>query len=138
VGNCGVGSSWQNVASSFGMVDQGVSPARDSKHNRGQEPGSCGQVNPGEALLNVVMSNKRKMLIRLGQNGMWSGPAASLPAGADGAPPAKRRDLTHTAIATERGKPVVFLVGRPAGKACRKASREGGGYRRREQAKAGL
>jgi hypothetical protein len=84
-------------------------------------------VNSGEALVNVVMSNKRKLLIRLGQNGTWLSPAAILSAGADAIPPAKRRDLPHTATATERGKPVVFLVGQPAGKASRKASREGGG-----------
>jgi len=64
-------------------------------------------VNPGEALLNVVMSDKRKLLIRLGQNGTWSGPRAIGSFGADAVPPAKRRDLTHTATATERGKPVA-------------------------------
>ena len=65
-------------------------------------------VNLREALLNVVMSNKRKMLTRLGQNGTWSSPGAIHSPGADAAPPAKRRDLTHTATATERGKPVAF------------------------------
>src|ERR1700722_19034595 len=54
------------------------------------------------------MSNKRKLLTRLGQNGTWSSPAAILSAGADAAPPAKRRDLPHTATVTERGKPVAF------------------------------
>jgi hypothetical protein len=95
-------------------------------------------VNSGEALVNVVMSNKRKMLIRLGQNGMWSGPGANQSPGADGAPPAKRRDLTHTATVTERGKPVVSPRGQPTGKARRKVSRRGGGERKREQAKATL
>jgi hypothetical protein len=64
-------------------------------------------VNSGEALINVVMTNKRKMLTRLAQNGMWSSPRVILSRGADAAPPAKRRDLTHTATWTERGKPVV-------------------------------
>jgi hypothetical protein len=66
-GNRGVGSSRHNVASSVRMAGQGVSSARDSQHQRGREPGSCGLVNSGEALLNVVMTNKRKMLSRLGQ-----------------------------------------------------------------------
>src|SRR5262249_14895705 len=82
---------------------------RDSQHQRGRAPGTCGRVNPGEALLNVVMSNQRKMLYRWGQKGTWSSPVAILSAGADGAPPAKRRDLTHTVTRTERGKPVAFL-----------------------------
>jgi hypothetical protein len=80
-------------------------------------------VNPGEALVNVVMSSKRKLLTRLGQQGMWSGPGVMLSLGADVEPPAKRRDLTHPATATERGKPVVS----PQGKASRKVSRWGCG-----------
>jgi len=80
-------------------------------------------VNPGEALLNVVMSDKRKMLIRLGQNGKGSSPAAIYSAGAGGVPPANRPDLTHTATTTERGKPVASLPR----KANRKASRWGCG-----------
>jgi hypothetical protein len=75
-------------------------------------------VNPGEALLNAVMSNKRKLLRRLGQKGMWSGPGVTLSPGADVAPPVKRRGLLHTATATERGKPVASpendLPGKPA------------------------
>ena len=95
-------------------------------------------VNPGEALLNVVMSDKRKVLTRLGQNGMWSGPGAIYSPGADEAPPAERRDLTHTATGRKRGKPVALPGGqlRPAGTANRKASLRGCGYRRGEQAKA--
>jgi len=89
------------------MAGQGASPARDSQQRGSRELGSCGRVNPGETLLNVVMSNKRKLLTRLGQNGMWSGPWAMMSRGADNAPPAKRRDLTHTAATTERGKPVT-------------------------------
>jgi len=49
------------------MAAPDVSPARDSQQQRGREPGSCGRVNSGEALVNAVMSNKRKLLNRLGQ-----------------------------------------------------------------------
>jgi hypothetical protein len=70
-------------------------------------------VNSGEALLNVVMSNQRKMLNRWGQNGTWSGLGAIHSPGADGVPPAKRRDLTHTATRRKRGKPVASPDGRP-------------------------
>lgn len=70
-------------------------------------------VNPGEAPLNVVMSNQRKMLRRWGQNGTWSGPGVILSPGADVAPPANRRDLTRTATRRERGKPVATLVSPP-------------------------
>ena len=66
-GNHGVGSSRHNVASSARMAGKDASSACDSQHQWGREPGSCGLVNSGEALLNVVMTNKRKMLSRLGQ-----------------------------------------------------------------------
>ena len=69
------------------MAGQDVSSARDPQQHGGQEPGSCGTVNPGETLFNVVTSNKRKLLTRLGQNGMWSGPRVILSCGADNAPP---------------------------------------------------
>ena len=107
-----------------GMAGQDASPACDSQQQGGREPGWCGKVNIGEALVNVVMSNKRKLLTRLGQKGTWSGPAAILSIGADAAPPAKRRDLTHTATTTERGKPVASPGGPPRspGTANRKAS----------------
>ena len=66
-GNGGVRSSRHNVASPGRVAQQGVSPARDSQHQRGRALGTCGTVNLREALLNVVMSNKRKVLARLGQ-----------------------------------------------------------------------
>jgi len=47
------------------------------------------------------------MLNRLDQKGTWSGPEAPNSSGAVVAPPAERRDLTHTVTVTERGKPVV-------------------------------
>jgi hypothetical protein len=67
-------------------------------------------VNSGEALLNVVIRAKRKMLNRLDQKGTWSGPEAPNSSGAAEAPPAERRDLTHTVTAMERGKPVVSPI----------------------------
>ena len=128
-----------NVASANRLAEGDASPARDSQQQGGRDPGWCGMVNPGEALVNVVMSNKRKLLSRLGQHGKWSGPQVILSCGADNAPPAKRRDLTHTAATTERGKPVTSPDGqrRPSGTANRKASPRGCGYRMREQANAG-
>ena len=100
-------------------------------------------VKISEAPINVVMSNKRKMLLRLGQNGTWSGLGVTQSPGADAAPSAKRRDLTHTVTEVERGNPAAspgdipmsFMV-RPPGKATRKGSRRDDGHRRREQAKA--
>ena len=71
-------------------------------------------VNSGEALLNVVTKAKRKMLNRLDQKGTWSGPGAPNSSGAVVAPPAERRDLTHTVTAAERGKPVVSPSGKAA------------------------
>ncbi len=58
-------------------------------------------VNSGEALLNVVTKDKRKMLNRLDQKGMWSGSEAPNSSDADGAPPAERRDLTHRGHTSE-------------------------------------
>jgi len=81
-------------------------------------------VNSGEALLNVVMSNKRKMLSRLGQKGTWSGPDVILSSGAGDVPPAKRRDLTHTVTRMERGKPATLptsRLGRPGQRTVRSA-----------------
>ena len=73
-------------------------------------------VNPGEASVNVVTENKPKVLIGLGQKGTWSGPGAPNSSGADGAPPAKRRDLNHPRVPpAERGKPVVLLCPRQQG-----------------------
>ena len=77
-----------------------------------------GWVNRSEAAINVVIENKRKMLSRLGQNGMWSGSGAWQSPDADDAPPAESCDLPTSGISTKRGKPVV----RPQGKATRKRS----------------
>ncbi len=87
-------------------------------------------VKPGV----VPLSRTLKLLTGLGQNGKWPGAGAQRSSAADGAPPAQRHDLTRSVISAERGKPVVS----PPGKASREASRRGCGYRRREQAKAGL
>jgi hypothetical protein len=70
-------------------------------------------VNPGEALINAVTQDKRKVLNRLDQKGTWSGPEAPNSSGAVDAPPAERRDLTHTVTAAERGKPVVLRPDTP-------------------------
>ncbi len=66
-------------------------------------------VNSGEASLNVVTKDKRKLLNRLDQKVRGQDCGAPNSPGADGEPPAKRRDLTHTVTATERGKPAVSL-----------------------------
>jgi hypothetical protein len=58
-------------------------------------------VNPGEPLLNVVNENKPKVLSvpkrnrRLGPKGTGSSPGGPNSPGADGAPPAERRNLSH-------------------------------------------
>jgi hypothetical protein len=62
------------------------------------------------------------MLTGLDQKGTWSGPEAPNSSGAVVAPPAKRRGLTHTATAAERGKPVVSLGDNPL--SLRKAARK--------------
>ena len=129
-GNGGVGSSRNNVASAARLAIPDASPERDSQQQGGREPGWCGMVNPGEALLNVVMSNKRKLLNRLGQKGTWSGPSVIQSLGADAEPPAKRRGLTHTATATERGKPVASPTGRRTARDADGAAGKGRGRKR--------
>ena len=68
-----------------------------------------GMVNTCESLINVVTENKPKMLTGLDQNGTWPSSDAHNSSDADDAPPAKRRDLTHSGTHEERGKPVFFL-----------------------------
>ena len=63
------------------------------------------------------------MLTGLDQKGTWSGPEAPNSSGAVVTPPAKRRDLTHTVTAAERGKPVVTPRDNPLARG--KAAREG-------------
>lgn len=69
-------------------------------------------ANTCEPLINVVTGNKPKVLTRparanrLEPKGMGSGPGVPNSPGADGAPPAKRRSLTHAGTYTQRGKPV--------------------------------
>ena len=92
-----------------------------------------------ESLINAVMRNKPKMLIGLDQK--VGGQVQVFPNSpdADLAPPAERRDLTHSGTHTKRGKPVVLPTRvLSAGKANRKASPRGCGYGRVEQAKAAL
>jgi hypothetical protein len=77
----------------------------------------------------VVTKAKRKLLIRLGQNGMWPGPEASNSSGADGEPPAYGRDLNHSGTSAERGNPVVFPASLPTrrGKPLARAAHETAG-----------
>jgi len=72
-------------------------------------------VNTCKSLINVVIANKPKMLTplsndsyRLGPKGTWPSSGAPNSPDADDAPPAERRDLTHSGTHSERGKPVVL------------------------------
>ena len=49
---------------------------------------------------------------RLGPKGTWPGSGAPNSPDADLAPPAERRDLTHSGTHTKRGKPVVLPTAR--------------------------
>ncbi len=91
-------------------------------------------TNGREPLINAVTDDKPKMLTGLNQKvrGWCRGSRVFLPQTLQ--PPADRRGLTHRGTQTERGKPVVS----PQGKAHRKVSRRGCGYRRMEEAKAAL
>jgi hypothetical protein len=106
----------------------------DSQHQGVWGLGLDGRVNTGELLINVVTEDKLKVLRSLGQNGKGSGTGAPNSPIADGEPPAKRQDLTHPGRCVERGKPVSL----PKGKASRKVSLWGCGYRNVEKAKAPL
>lgn len=66
-GNGEVRSLWNNVTSSLWDGRRIVSEGGDCQHRGGRELGSSGMVNPGEVLINVVIENKRKVLVRLGQ-----------------------------------------------------------------------
>ena len=79
-------------------------------------------ANICEPMINVVKVDKRKVLIRLNQNGEWSGPGAVVSPGADVAPPANRWDLTRTGMYTERGKPDVVPLGRGTVRSSRRDS----------------
>jgi hypothetical protein len=68
MGNRGVRSSRNNVTSSAPEGGHGrEAKAATPSIQGGWEPGSCGRVNAGEALINVVTKAKRKMLNRLDQ-----------------------------------------------------------------------
>jgi len=67
-------------------------------------------VNQCELLINVVICDKPKMLIGLGQNGKGSGMGAPNSPIADGEPPAERQGLPHTGACTKRGKPTGLPV----------------------------
>jgi len=92
-------------------------------------------VNICESLINVVSSNKPKMLIsprrayRLGPKGKWSGTGVLTSPVADIVPPAKGRDLTRAGMQTKRGKPVVLPYGEsePQSKPMGLRIKDGGG-----------
>ena len=84
-------------------------------------------VNARESLINVVTNDQPKMLRGWGQKGTWPGLGTPNLPSADVAPPAERRDLTHTGTHGERGQPVVLPPAFPGGKATRKGSRGGCG-----------
>src|SRR4051794_34903330 len=86
----------------------GASRNCDCQQQGGREPGSSGIRSTQVKRCSVVNLDKRKLLIRLGQNGTWPGPEATNSSGADTEPPAYRRDLSHSDISAERGNPVVF------------------------------
>ena len=92
-----------------------------------------GWVNRSEAAINVVIENKRKMLSRLGQNGMWSGSGARRSPGADDAPPAESGDLPTRAYRRN----VVSPSSARKGKRLARGADRAAGKARREKAKAG-
>ncbi len=49
----------------------------DGQHQGGRELGLNGTVNIGESLINVVNTNKPKVLIGLSQKGKWTRGAAA-------------------------------------------------------------
>jgi hypothetical protein len=157
VGNCGVRSSRKNVASPARAAVQDVSPDRDSQQHEGREPGLCGLVNSGEALVNVVMSNKRKLLSRLGQTARGQVPPLSCrPAqlwyhrrkGATSPTPQQRRNVVSPSSAPQghlRGKRTVRRAEPAAGTgrgskrmpACNGPDRGCAGWQDHPTAKAG-
>src|ERR1700692_4818555 len=89
-------------------------------------------VNTCEALLNRRHKGQAQDANTLGPKGTWSGPEAPNSSGAVVAPPAERRDLTHTVTATERGKPVVSPSGKAAlARGADEAAGTGGGSKRK-------
>ena len=110
-GNGEVRSLWDNVASFLMNGNRIVRRGCDCQHQSGQELGLSGTVNKSKVSINVVTRDKRKMLLRLGQNGKWSGIGVPNSSIADAVPPAKRHNLTHSDTHTQRGKPVVLLKG---------------------------
>jgi hypothetical protein len=89
-------SSWDNVTSPERVVSQPARADDDGEHQRGRELGWEGMANPGEPSINVVKTNKPKVLRTqgLGQKGKWPGARVRLSLAADDMPPANRRSLT--------------------------------------------
>jgi hypothetical protein len=104
--NLAVRSSGDNVAS---PVQGGNSIERsgcDCQHQGGRELGLNGMVNKCELPLNVVTTNKPKMLTGLNQKVRGRVSVLQNHRPQMQAPPAERQDLTHSGIPAERGKPV--------------------------------
>jgi len=86
------GTTWPHP---FGWQPRREPKLRLPASQGGREPGLDGWVNLSEAVLNAVSWNKRKMLLRLSQNGLWSGPGVFGSPGADDVPPAESCDPPH-------------------------------------------
>ena len=69
----------------------------DYQHQGGRGPGLGGKANICEPLINVVRSNKPKVLNKVGldQKGKWKRAREPVSLAADGTPPANRRSQTH-------------------------------------------
>ena len=88
-------------------------------------------VNICESLINVVNYEQAKDADRLEPKGKWSGTGVLCSPVADVAPPADRRDLTHSGIQAERGKPVCspYWESKPQGEPMEHAGK--GGWKKR-------
>ena len=109
IGGCVIGNDevlrlHNNIASSMWTATESKRTGCDCQHQGGRELGSNGRVNICESLINVVRGDKPKVLTcltrvhRLGPKRQVVRLEASKSSTADGAPPANRRDLTHSVV----------------------------------------
>jgi len=124
----GVPSSRDNVSSSCGGAAEARADAATASIEAVGDQDRVDGSTEREAVINAVTKNERKMLIRSGQKGTWSGPGAPNSPGADGAPPAKSGDPPHLGTSAERGKPVVLptRVGDPQEEPMGRRVKDGG------------
>ena len=73
IGNNGVRSLWDNVASFLFDDNLIVRSGCDCQHQGGRELGSSGMVSICKVLINVVTSDKREDANTLEPKGKWSG-----------------------------------------------------------------